>query len=87
MLNCIDPIYGNGWTDGIDTIDEPSPFKIETSDKENGAITGIIVTEGHALAGCNFSARRRFSSEELIFNCAIWPFKGKVLNGYCNILS
>lgn len=85
MLLCVTPVYGNGWTDGSATVDEPSPFKVEIDENENGDFTGQIVSNEHALAGYHFKASRRHTEADSLYNCRVSSNKGLVLQGYCKL--
>jgi hypothetical protein len=89
----VTPIYGNGWTDGVATIDEPLPFQI-VPDKisDAGKVSGVVVSRGHALFGCHFEASLRFDGDNSHYNCRLHPdaamfsgLPGPDLQGYCMI--
>jgi hypothetical protein len=91
MIIKVTPIYGNGWTDGVVTVDEPLPFEIDGSQTSEGKIDGIVVTAGHPLLGQDFGASPRWVGDNLTFNCRIGPVRNaspadeKALHGYCLI--
>lgn len=92
MKLSITPIYGNGWTDGDTTVDEPKPFTIEASQFSREAVIGKVITEQHALYGNTFQGKRRYCDDNLVFNCNIFPESVEnvdtgqpILKGYCII--
>lgn len=93
MIMNVEPVYGNGWTDGAVTLHEPPPFQIETdgsgSSKE---IRGRVVTQGHPLSGFSFEASLHFRSDRETYNCCLSQSpstavkdSGELIYGYCYI--
>lgn len=86
MTMTVEPIYGNGWTDGHDSIQEPSRFTIDAQRTDKGKIVGrIIISEEASLKGAMFEATPRHAAIDSVFNCCIKIEKGAVLIGYCLI--
>ena len=78
------PIYGNGWTDGLATVDEPEPFDVELATDDNSDFAGQIVSLGHAFYGHGFQASRRHVEHDDCYNCQILLSNGIILQGYCS---
>lgn len=86
MTMTVEPIYGNGWTDGRGDVPEPSTFTIEAKQTDNGAIFGRIVTSGDPrLTGATFEATPRHVAHDSLYNCQIKCEGGATLAGYCKI--
>ena len=73
MIVTVTPIYGNGWTDGSMTIDEPSTFQVEAEpDYRFGDIVrGTVVTQNHILFGYKFSAAPRHNENDGAYTCTL----------------
>lgn len=93
MIMNVIPIYGNGWTDGLKTIDEPIPFQIDVNDESSSdRVLGMIVTTGHDFFGWIFEASPRFHNDRTIYDCTLGgavgtnDYKGRSqIYGYCQI--
>lgn len=86
MTMTVEPIYGNGWTDGQDEVPEPSPFTVDALRRQDGTIAGHIVTsEDATLVGARFEATPRHLTSDAIYNCHIKMDGGVTLSGYCKI--
>jgi hypothetical protein len=86
MTMTLEPIYGNGWTNGQGDIPEPSSFKINARHGNNGAIVGhIIASEEAGFTGAVFEATPRHLTLSSIYNCHIKIEGGATLVGYCRI--
>jgi hypothetical protein len=92
MIIAIKPIYGNGWTDGVATIDEPAPFEVAGSQAPGGKFQGLVITTQHMLSGRHFEASPRRAGDTSTFNCRIdaagdarHMTEGRTLYGYCLI--
>ena len=79
------PIYGNGWTDGRKTLNEPPPFDVEVGDRDGDTVVGIIVSQGHALNGAEFLASLRYKDDSTTYNCSVLAKNSCLLQGYCMI--
>lgn len=79
------PIYGNGWTDGERTIQEPPPFEISIEEQTERKLRGKIVSKGHPYEGRSLSATRSFSNDNSVFSCTIMSASGVVVYGYCKV--
>lgn len=87
MTMTVEPIYGNGWTDGRGDVPEPSPFTIEAKRAGNGAVSGrVIACEDAKLVNAKFEASPRHIAPDALYNCQIECEDGAVLAGYCKIV-
>lgn len=87
MTMTVEPIFGNGWTDGRGDVPEPPTFTIKAERKDDGAISGIITTIGDArLMGARFEATLRHVPSDSLYNCQIELDDGATLAGYCKII-
>ena len=86
MTMTVEPIYGNGWTDGQSDVPEPSPFTVDARRAENGAISGRILASADArFVGARFEATLRHMAPDPLYNCQIECEEGITLWGYCKI--
>lgn len=83
MLFHILPIYGNGWSDGIYTIEEPPPFYVDVEEISDGNFVGHINSSDPDFNGCRFTASLRYANEDITFNCQILRGANVLLEGYC----
>lgn len=79
----IKPIYGNGWTDRQEIIDEPPEFICDLS-LEGETYTGFIESEFKEIDGSKFEASPRYENDRSVFNCKI-SNPGRCIYGYCEM--
>lgn len=79
------PIYGNGWTDGTVTVDEPEPFDVELTSDDGGDLAGHIVSVGHILNSHGFQASQRHEGQDDCYDCQILLGNRILLRGYCTL--
>ena len=82
----IEPIYGNGWTDGAQTVDVPACFKSNVA-QLGTTFSGKVETQGHKLEGFTFAASKRSDIDDGHYNIQIRGPKGDILSGYCIVRS
>jgi len=86
MTMTVEPIYGNGWTDGRIDVPQPPPFQVDARKTDDGAISGRVVTSADAtLVGAAFEATPRHTASDSLYNCQIRTQSGRTLAGYCAI--
>lgn len=87
MTLIVEPIYGNGWTDGHGVVPEPSAFSVQAKRTEAGAISGpITACDDARLVGATFEATPRHVALDAVYNCFIKCEEGSSLAGYCKIV-
>lgn len=86
MRMIVQPIYGNGWTDGRTDVPEPAPFEVDAQRRENGTISGRIASNSDTnLSGASFEATPRHLNQDPLYNCNIKQQDGRRITGYCRI--
>ena len=86
MIISVQPIYGNGWTDGQTDVTEPELFEVDAVRREDGTISGrITVSDDKILSGAIFEATPRHVAEDMLYNCSIRYQDGRRITGYCHI--
>jgi hypothetical protein len=83
MRFLVKPIYGNGWTDGIGSVDQPGPFEVEGDMLEVGQANGIVRGDPD-LEGASFEASSASVEPGDVFRCEVHG-PGLNLYGYCYI--
>jgi hypothetical protein len=85
MLALIKPIYGNGWIYGDTDIEVPQPFLVETSVFQCDRIEGLVASDVHKFAGCQFWASARHTNADNNYNCSVTLLDNTEVIGYCII--
>lgn len=82
----VEPIFGNGWTDGRTDMPQPSCFEID-AEEDQGVISGQITASNDTnLIGATFQATARHEdASDCLFNCQIEFGDETKLTGYCKI--
>jgi hypothetical protein len=78
-------MYGNGWTDGVDTVANPLPFDVEGEINSRDEVSGIVISKNHELFGFSFTASLRYDQHENVHNCSLWKGDANAIRGYCSI--
>ena len=79
----VTPIYGNGWTDGADTIFTPDSFDVQ-GEQSGDCLVGTVESS-NALDGAQFRATPRHTTSDGVYNCELALPDRQSLNGYCLI--
>ena len=82
----IEPVYGNGWTNGRGNVTEPRPFEIVGQRTQNGVIFGqITLSQDESLLGATFKATPRHANADGVYNCQVVYLCGDTITGFCKI--
>jgi hypothetical protein len=81
-LVTVRPIYGNGWTDGIRTIETPGAFEVVFS-RKGDLLTGKVESE-HDYAGWHCQLTQRHARWNGCVNVELTGPNGRV-HGYAEI--
>jgi hypothetical protein len=76
------PMYGNGWTDGVHTIETPRPFVVVLS-RDGDLVIGRVGPE-HEFAGWNCELTPRHARWDGCVNVELAGPNGRV-HGYAEV--
>jgi hypothetical protein len=58
----IEPIWGNGWTDGDQTREPPAPFSVNAQECGVDSWQGVVITRDHEFEGQSIKFSARFTN-------------------------